>query len=81
MTYVIVEKDGQETTAVDVENKQEAEKIVTEILNGLNHMLNPMYLSLSKIEDDTIVRYDDKKIATIKIREDDEVDVSFTNEQ
>lgn len=79
MTYVIVSKPGAENALLKVDNKQEALQVVANIVDGLNHVLNPLYLTIDKKEDDTIVRYDDQTAAVIQIREDDEVDVSITN--
>lgn len=79
MTYVIVSKPGAEDALLKVDNKQEALQVVANIVDGLNHVLNPLYLTIAKKEDDTIVRYDNQTAAVIQIREDDEVDVSITN--
>lgn len=81
MTYVIVSKPGAENALLKVDNKQEALQVVANIVDGLNRVLNPLYLTIAKKEDDTIVRYDDQTAAVIQIREDDEVDVSITNGQ
>lgn len=82
MTYVIVKREGEtEPGILHCADKQKALLVVKNIVDGLYHTLNPLNLSISKKEDDHIVRYDDNLVAVIEIREDDEVDVSPTNGQ
>ena len=81
MTYVIVRRKGAENNIIKVNDKQHAQEIVQEVVDGLQALLNPNHLSITKMEDDIIVRYSGEKISTIEVREDDEVDVSFIGEQ
>ena len=81
MTYVIVRRKDVENIIVRARDKQHAHEVVQEVVDGLQDLLNPANLSITKIEDDVVVRYAGEKISTIEVREDDEVDVSIIGEQ
>lgn len=79
--YVIGEKPGEENSIIEVEDRQAAEALIKKIVDQLSVTLNVAFLSITRKEDDTIIKWQGKVVTTLMIREDDEVDLSFTNGQ
>lgn len=79
--YVIGEKPGEENSIIEVEDRQAAEALIKKIVDQLSATLNVAFLSITRKEDDTIIKWQGKVVTTLMIREDDEVDLSFTNGQ
>lgn len=79
--YIIGEKPGEENSIIEVEDRQAAEALIKKIVDQLSATLNVAFLSITRKEDDTIIKWQGKVVTTLMIREDDEVDLSFTNGQ
>jgi len=78
--YVIGKKPNKEDSIIHVEDRLEAEGLVKKIVDQLSTMLNGQFLSITRKEDDVIIKWEGKVVTTLMIREDDEVDVTATNE-
>lgn len=81
MTYIIAEKPGGDTALYHAENRYEADQIVQTIVDQIKRALNPEFLKITKKEDDVLVKWSGNLFATIKVREDDEVDVTAENKK
>lgn len=79
MTYVIAEKPGEENSIVKVEDRSRAETLVKNITDQIGVVLNREHLTITRKEDDVIVKWNGELMVKICIREDDEVDVTPTN--
>ena len=80
MTYVVANKPGEEPSIVKVDNLLEAQKLVKTITGELKTVLNERHLVITKKEETTTVKWDGNIMVVLSIYEDDEIDLSPTNE-
>lgn len=81
MTNLIAKKPSGENSVYKAEDRAEAEKLINTIISQIRAVINPELLTITRKEDDVIIKWDGKEITTLLIREDDEIDLSLTNEQ
>lgn len=79
--YVIAELPGEDNKIHPVEEHQDAKVLVGSIGKQIAELFNPSHLTMTYKEDDLTIKWNGNLIAKLMIRREDEVDISFLNEQ